>query len=250
VPNEYIAEFVTRDPQRRIGIAGVDPMSPAALDDIDAASALGLAGVTLHPAAQGFHPVHSAAMRIYERCDELRIPVFIGHGPALTTSAMLEFARPSALDEVARSFPRLRVIVAGLGYPWIDETLALLGKHDFVYADISGVTPRPWQLFNALLSASATGVMDRLLFGSGFPFSTPAAAIESLYSINSFGHGTQLPTVQRALIRGIVERNSLELLGLPGEEGAPRRTTSRLDTDAAKGDRAPAAPAAKFLPEP
>lgn len=214
IPNELIAEFVARDPERRIGICGIDPMSADALDQVDAGHALGLMGTTVSPACQGFHPAHSAAMRVYERCFELSMPLFVTMLDPLTAGAALEFARPALWDEVAQAFPRLPIVIGQLGHPWIDETLVMLSKHPNMYADISSVASRPWQLYNALLTASSMNIMEKLLFGSGFPFDTPAQAIEAMYSVNSYSHGTQLPSVPRSLIRGIVERDSLACLGI------------------------------------
>ena len=64
--------------------------------------------------------------------------------------------------------------------------IILLAKHPNVFADISGLLRHPWHAYNALLSAYQVGVMESLLFGSNFPFSTPAACIEALYSISQF----------------------------------------------------------------
>jgi len=217
IPNELIAEFVARDSGRRIGICGIDPMSADALDQIDAAHDLGLMGATVSPACQGFHPAHSAAMRVYERCFELSMPLFVTMLDPLTAGAALEFARPALWDEVAQAFPRLPIVIGQLGHPWIDETLVMLNKHPSMYADISGVASRPWQLYNSLLTASSMNIMEKLLFGSGFPFDTPAQAIEAMYSVNSYSHGTQLPSVPRSLIRGIVERDTLACLGIDAD---------------------------------
>lgn len=214
VPNEFIAEFVAQNPRRFIGVGGIDPMSADALDQIDSGQRLGLAGFTVSPASQGFHPAHSAAMRVYERCAELGLPLFVTMMEPLTSSAILEFARPALWDEVAQAFPRLPIVLGQLGHPWIDETLVMLQKHGSLLADISGVASRPWQLYNTLLSASSMGVMDRLLFGSGYPFDTPESAIENLYSVNAYCHATQLPSVPRSQIRAIVERDALAVLGI------------------------------------
>ncbi len=217
IPNELVAEFVSRDPRRRIGIAGIDPMTRDALDQVQHAHSLGLVGVSVSPACQGFHPSHSEAMRVYEMCSELALPVFVTSFEPLTPSAVMEFGQPFLWDEVAQCFPKLPIVISQLGFPWIDETLVMLGKHPSMYADISGVASRPWQLYNALLTATSLGVMNKLLFGSGFPFDTPAKAIEAMYSVNSYSHGTQLPSVPRSQIRGIVERDSLACLGIDSE---------------------------------
>jgi len=214
VPNEYVADFVARDPSRRIGVAGIDPMSADAMDCLEAAISMGLSAVAVSPACQGFHPAHSSAMRVYERCNALSIPLFVTTITPMTAAAQLEFARPALWDEVARSFPDLPINISQLGHPWVDETLLLLSKHRNVWSDISGVASRPWQLYGALLNASSFGVMDRLLFGSGFPHELPAKAIEALYSVNSFSQGTPLPAVPRSLVRGIVERDAASCLGI------------------------------------
>lgn len=230
IPNEFIAEHVGKEPRRRLGIAGIDPMSDAALDQIDAAVGLGLVGVTVAPVCQGFHPAHSAAVRVYERCAELSLPLIVAQDTALTASAELEFGRPSAWDEVARTIPGLPIVLGQLGYPWIDETLVLLSKHEHLYADISSVASRPWQLYNALLSASGLGVMEKLLFGSGFPHETPARAIENMYTVNAYSHGTHLPSIPRSSIRSIVERDSLACLGIEADVA----TVIKVGPDAAE----------------
>ena len=103
------------------------------------------------------------------------------------------------------------------------ETIVLLSKHAHVYAEISGLLYQPWQGYQALLSAYQCGVMDKLLFGSGFPSTPASACIESLYSINHFCNGTSLPTIPREQLRGIVERDALSLLGITDD----RKTTPR-----------------------
>ncbi len=230
VPNEFIAEYVSRDPGHRVGIAGIDPMAPDATDQLAAAVALGLAGVNVSPANQGFHPAHTSAMRIYERCAELRLPVFVTVQDPLTPGAELEFARPCGFDEVARAFPELRIVIGQLGHPFVDETLALIGKHEHLHACISGVASRRWQLYNVLLNATALGVMGKLLFGSGFPYDDPARAIESLYTVNAFSQATQLPSVARSSVRAIIEHDPLASLGIEAEM-APRRHEAEPEVD-------------------
>ncbi len=101
-----------------------------------------------------------------------------------------------------------------LGQPWVDETICLLGKHPHVFADVSGLLSRPWQASNALVNCYQAGVIDKLLFGSDFPYTNATECIETLYSINQLAQGTNLPVVPREALRGIVERDALGLLGL------------------------------------
>jgi predicted TIM-barrel fold metal-dependent hydrolase len=223
IPNELIADYAARDPRRRIGVAGIDPLAADASDQMEKAIDLGLSGVAVSPASQGFHPSHSAAMHVYERCMELSMPLFVIGTDPIAPSAELEFARPTLWDEVAREFPKLPIVISQLGSPWIDETLTLLAKHEYMWSDISGVASRPWQLYTALLNANAYRVLPKLLFGSGFPFETPAKVIEAIYSLNAFSHGSQLPTVPRSQLRAIVERDVISCLGMEATI-APRLT--------------------------
>lgn len=215
IPNGYVADYVRRYPQKLIGFAGIDPTEPGAVGELRAARQdLGLRGVTLSPANQDFHPADTRAMRVYATADELEMPVlFHPHSP-LTQRSKLEFSRPYLLDEVARTFPRLRIIIAQMGQPFFDETVVLLNKHPNVLADISGLLRRPWQAYNALMNAYQYGVMDKLLFGSDFPYTSATECIEALYSLNQLAQGTNLPMVPREALRGIVERQTLSLLGL------------------------------------
>src|SRR5437762_589873 len=83
---------------------------------------------------------------------------------------MVGYARAYLLDEVARAFPNLKMVVSHLGYPWVDEAIVLLGKHQNVYADVAALLRRPWVAYDALVRAHQFHVIEKLLFGSDFPF--------------------------------------------------------------------------------
>lgn len=215
IPNRFVAEYCSRDPDKLIGFAGIDPTEPTALAEMRfAKSDLRLRGITMSPANQDFHPCDTRAMKVYAEAERLGMPVLFHPPGQFTEGGKLEYARPYLLDEVARTFPGLRIIIAQMGQPWIDETIVLLGKHPNVYADVSGLLARPWQAYNALVSANQYGVIDKLLFGSDFPYTSATECIETLYSLNQIAQGTNLPLVPRESLRGIVERDAISLLGL------------------------------------
>jgi hypothetical protein len=215
IPNSFVAQYVNRFPQKLIGFAGIDPTERSAVDELRAARAdLQLRGITLAPANQDFHPTDSRAMRVYAEAEKLGMPILLHPVGQFSEYSKMEFARPALFDEVARTFPKLRIVIAQLGQPWVDETICLLGKHAHVYADVSGMLSRPWQAYNALVSAHQSQVIDKLLFGSDFPYTSVTDCIEALYSINQLAQGTNLPVVPREALRGIVERDALGLLGL------------------------------------
>lgn len=214
IPNEYIAELTRSNPARLFGIGGIDPTGPDPLGQVEQVLDLGLHGVTLSPMEAGFHPSNSVAMRVYDRCASKKLPVFINHIHPLTPRCDMTYGHPAGWDDVAQEYPTLPIVLGGIGYPWINEALLLMSKHDHVHATVDGMSGRPWLLYNTLLDATGMDVMHKLLFASGFPFDQPQDLIEMIYSINGIAHGTRLPTINRETIRGIVESDSISMLGL------------------------------------
>ena len=174
----------------------------------------GFRGVVLYCCEDGFHPTHSRAMRLYESAAEMQLPVFFHNGGPFATGAMIEYAQPFLLDEVARRFPTLKIIIGRMGLPFVPQTLALLAKHPNVYADLTIRPRRVWEVYNLVVNASEAGVMNKLLFGSGFPDNDPGHCMETLLGFNRLLADTKLPTVPREQLRGIIERDTLAELGL------------------------------------
>ncbi len=229
IPNRYVSEYVRRYSSKLIGFAGIDPTDSHCVDELKHAHEdLGLKGIVVSPPLQNFHPTDSRAMRLYDECIRRGIPVFFDQN-VRDSAAKLEFARPLLLDEVGREYPALRFVIGHLGYPWVDETIVLLGKHRNAYADIAGLLRQPWMAYNALLAAHSYGVMEKLLFGSDFPYRSPAACIEALYSVNQIAQGTSMPVVPREQLRGIVERDALALLGIASRNGTRIEPAVRED---------------------
>lgn len=216
IPTDLISRYVRQHPEKLVGVAAIDPTNlPEALADLKAAhDEMGMKAITVSPAAQDFHPADSRAMQVFAEAARLRMPVFVDQGVHFSVQNKMEFGRPVLLDEVARELPGLKIVIAHMGYPWVEECVVMLGKHPNIYADISSFLHRPWQAYNALLSAYQYGVIDKLLFGSDFPYTQATAAIEALYRINQLVTGTNLPTVPRPYLAAIVERDTLALLGL------------------------------------
>jgi len=216
IPNDFIRDYVATAPDRLIGFAGIDPVGRK-----DPAKELArlhqqdnFAGVVLSPACQGFHPCNTKAMSLYQAAEDTGLPVYFLCGDTLPDSAMLEYVCPTALDEVARTFPDLKIVISHLGFPWVEQTIALLAKHPNIFADIAGLTDKPWQAYRSLTLAHEYGVIDKLLFASDFPAHTVKSAAESLYNLNKITREAVLPAVPREQLRSIVERDSLALLNL------------------------------------
>lgn len=215
VPNEYVAAYVARHPDKLVGFCSVDPQDPDAVEQLDyAVGTLGLRGLKVAPIYQNVHPQDSRFRRLLARAEALRVPVLIHQGTTFCTNVSLELANPILLQPLALELPELRMVIAHMGHPWINETLVLIRKHKHLYADISALYYRPWQFYNALVSAMEYGVLDKLLLGSDYPFTTPADTIAALARVHDIVQGTGLPRIPEGKIDALINRDCFALLGL------------------------------------
>ena len=187
----------------------------------------GVVGVALAPADQGCRPTHERFVRVLEWCAEHGTPVFVNNPGLTRRESVMEFARPSLLDDALRGVEGLTIVLGDLGRVFLDEALILCTKHERCFAEISTLIRRPGALYGGLLAAHECQVAHKLLFGSGFPGERPERAIERLYSANSVtggpvgGGGGGWPMVPREALRGIVERDALRALGVDAIVGGP-----------------------------
>ena len=247
IPVARVAEHVSRQPDKFMGFAGIDPTcaEPDPVTALEQALDMGLVGVAVSPMAAGFHPADTRAMALFEACAHKGAPVIVEPGVAPARQAILEFGQPHLFDEVMRTFPNLRLVLSSLGHPWTEQALALIGKHPSVYGDISEFVLRPWQLYNALVLAHQQNVMPQLFFGSNFPFCTPEKAIVTVYSVNTLVQGTPLPNVPREQLRAMVERDVLKCLNL---QRAGRASSGTALTESEPAGRQAEAPEASDTP--
>jgi predicted TIM-barrel fold metal-dependent hydrolase len=215
VPNEYVADYVGRHPEKLIGFCSVDPHDADAVEQLDhAVKRLGLRGLKVGPIYQNVHPQDERFLALMARAEALGVPVLIHQGTTFCSNVSLELANPILLQPIALKFPKLRMLIAHMGHPWIAETLVLIRKHPHFYTDISALYYRPWQFYNALVMAMEYGVLDKLLFGTDYPFTTPASTIAALQKVNDMAAGTNMPRIPEAKIEAMIHRDSLPLLGL------------------------------------
>jgi len=223
--NKALSEYVSKYEEKTIGFALVEPTRDnISIKNLSVlAEKMGLAGTVLYCSEFGFHPAHSRAMRFYESAEELGLPVFFHNDFGSISGAVLDYAQPYLLDEVARTFPKLKIVVGTMGVPFVEQTLSMAAKHKNVYADLTVNPSRVWQIYNMVVAAYEQGVMDKLLFGSGYPEGKAEECIETLLGFNKLLGDTNLPAVPRGSIRNIIERNTLELLGIKKDLVKPER---------------------------
>ncbi len=213
--NDAAASLAARAPEKIIGFMSVHPDEPDVMDEIErAASDLGLRGMKLGPNYQGFDPVAENAFRVYDKAQELGLPIVFHQGTSPFPDAPLRYAHPLIMDEIAAEFQNLKIVMAHMAHPWHMDCVNVIRKHPNVYADVSGALIRPWQAYHAFIHAYEWGMLHKLLFASDFPVTTPEETIDFLRGLNDYARKYHLPELPEDELEAIIERDSLELLGL------------------------------------
>jgi predicted TIM-barrel fold metal-dependent hydrolase len=74
---------------------------------------------------------------------------------------------------VAGHFPELKIVAGHGGWPWVNEMMAVLWRHDNVYTDIGAIRPRyigsPGAGWETLVRYGNTLLQDKIVFATAWP---------------------------------------------------------------------------------
>jgi uncharacterized protein len=175
--NESIASLCEKN-DRFIGFASVDPNSPSAEVELESAfKKLGLKGLYLDPAVQRFDLESKKLMDpLFKTCIKYNRPVLVQCGINWSPESSLKLANPLLLEESIQQFPKLKLVISNLGWPWYREAAMLAMKYRNVYLDTALMySGTPKQIFTHLFgNILEKGIFERNLFfqtlyGSNFP---------------------------------------------------------------------------------
>ncbi len=215
VPNERVRAYVAKHPEKLVGFACLDPNEPDYLDEMRKVFVHdGFRGLKLAPIYQNYHPMDARMQPVYAFCEKNGIPILMHQGTTFPRRAPLKYALPIQVEDIALEYPRLRIVIAHMGHPWVEDAVVLIRKQPNVFADISALYYRPWQFYNALMLAQEYGASHKLLFGSDYPFTTPADSADALRNVNHIHGSSGLPRITEKVVEGILQRDVLGVLGI------------------------------------
>jgi len=215
VDDQYVADYVSAHPETLLGFLSVDPTQEGWEDELrDGHERLGLRGIKLLSMYAGFRPDDPLLDPLWSYAQTHHLPVLLHTGTTFISQAPLECTLPRHLDAVAIRFPDVKIILAHLGHPYEGECVAVIRKHPNLYADVSALHYRPFQLYHSLMLVQEYGVWDKVLFGTDFPFTTVNASVDGIRNLNHMLEGTSLPRLDTEQIEKMIYRDSLRLLGL------------------------------------
>ncbi|MDR7110908.1 putative TIM-barrel fold metal-dependent hydrolase [Microbacterium trichothecenolyticum] len=194
----------------------VDPTRHDAVEELERAHEdLGLVGIKLGPIYQGTSPLNPLTMRVFAAAERRGLPILIHQGAIFANAGRLVDANPLLLDDVAIAFPDLKIVIAHLGHPWIEETVVVMRRNANVYADTSAIANRPTMLARGLAAAKEYGVLHKVLFGSDSPMVSAESSADGLRRVVADLGRISLTTVTDTELHDILHRPTFELLGLP-----------------------------------
>lgn len=215
VPDREVADYVGQHPDRLLGFLSIDPTQPNWQEElIEGHQNLKLKGVKLLPMYAGFDPGAKELDFFWEYVTKHGLPVLLHTGTTFIDKAPLQYTRPVLIDNVAIRYPDAKIIMAHLSHPYEGECAVVIRKHPNVYADCSALYYRPFQLYHSLMLVQEYGVWHKVLFGTDYPFTTVEASIAGIRGLNNMLEGTKLPRLDPDQIEKMIERDSLQLLGL------------------------------------
>ena len=145
----------------------------------------GFFGVKLHPRSQNFEMNSAMAMKLYKRIEKENLMLLIHAGFGLDYVA-------DDLNQIARKFPKIRLIVGHGGFPELQNVMKLLRARDNVLFDTS--TMRVFDLVELLKRVS----YKKMIFGSDIPLYDQTLALQML--VDSATLARQTPNQIRSIL--------------------------------------------------
>jgi predicted TIM-barrel fold metal-dependent hydrolase len=180
---EEVYEILKENPDRLKGMMGINPFKRMeGVRELErAVKEYGFVGAHIHPYGFGIPLNDAMYYPFFAKCAELDIPVMIqvGHSAESMPSGM---GRPILLDDVALYFPELKIVAAHTGWPWVEELIALAGKHRNVFIATTAHAPKYWD--KSLVRFINSWGKEKVLYGTDFPVLSHK---ESLLQIENLG---------------------------------------------------------------
>lgn len=199
VSNDEVGALCRQYPDRFVMACTVDPRDAmkAYYEVQRCVAEYGCRCLRLEPYAYGngkvgLPPNDKLYYPLYAKCAELDIAVAlqVGHTGPLAPS---ECGRPIYLDEVALTFPELRIIGTHIGQPWHEEMMILAWKFPNVYVETSARAPKYWP--ESFLHFVRTYGQDKVIWGTDYPLLSFNRCIDEVED-HQFD-----PAVKRKLLR-------------------------------------------------
>jgi predicted TIM-barrel fold metal-dependent hydrolase len=168
-PIEDLLPIVEHNPERFRLMAALNPHYHYPLpDELERQMTLGAVGLKLHPVHGGFSPNDPALYPVYWLCQQSGLPVIFHCGTSVFPGATNRYADPVLVEDVARDFPDLTVVLAhgGRGW-WYDAAAFMTLMRENVWIEVSGLPPKKLPEYYSRYNFES--LAQKMIFGTDWP---------------------------------------------------------------------------------
>ncbi len=142
-----------------------------------------LAAVKFYLGYEHFYPTDAVVRPYLELLAQYGVPAIFHTGDCYgkVGGAKLKYAHPLGLDELAVDMPKLTIVMAHMGNPWLTDGAEVCYKNPNVYADCSGLicgdferSTRKKYIANVRQFLEYVENPEKLLFGTDWPIANQA----------------------------------------------------------------------------
>jgi len=126
-----------------IGVCGVNPelLNKKQINKTRELLQKGLIkGLKIYLGYYARYPFDARYKKIFSLAQKYNCPVIFHTGDTLSTmgKTLVKYAHPLNIDEVAVAWPKMKIVIAHAGYPWVIDAAEVAYKNENVFVDISG----------------------------------------------------------------------------------------------------------------
>jgi predicted TIM-barrel fold metal-dependent hydrolase len=166
---EDMLPILEHNPDRFRLMANVNPhLHYPLVDELRRQISLGAVGLKLHPVHGSFPPNDRMLYPAYAYCESENVPVVFHCGTSVFPGATNRYADPALIEDVARDFPDLTIVLAhgGRGW-WYDAAAFITLMRENVWIEISGLPPK--RLPDYYKNFDLERLARKMIFGTDWP---------------------------------------------------------------------------------
>jgi uncharacterized protein len=194
-PVEDMLPILEYNPDRFRLMANLNPhLHYPPIGELKRQISFGAVGLKLHPVHGSFAPNDRMLYPAYAFCESESVPVVFHCGTSVFPGATNRFADPALIEDVARDFPDLHLVLAhgGRGW-WYDAAAFITLMRPNVHIEISGLPPK--KIPDYYKNFGLERLARKMIFGTDWPgMPSPKANAQAIADL-----GLEIDTLAKVL---------------------------------------------------
>jgi predicted TIM-barrel fold metal-dependent hydrolase len=204
-PVEDLVPILDYNPSRFRLMANLSPHFHFPLvDELKRQMSLGAVGLKLHPVHGSFPPNDRSLYPVYAFCEAERFPVVFHCGTSVFPGSTNRYANPELIEDVARDFPDLTIVLAHGGRGWWYDAAAFMAlMRENVWIEVSGLPPH--RLPDYYKNYDFERLAKKMIFGTDWPgVPGPRKNAEAIANLG----------LERETLEGVLHKNAATVYDL------------------------------------